>query len=95
VGEFRARPEPAFSRSDLTLASVLHLQYYCMIGILYRDPFISARALFAEMTMLEAVEIQKSAARSTQEIIVSLNVSDGGSRLLLAKPDRWYTTLIS
>ena len=85
MGKSNAYLDLRLSDLKITLTYGIHLQYYCMIGILYRDPFISARALFAEMTMSEAVEIQKSAARSTQEIVVSLNVSGGCRRLFLVE----------
>ena len=50
-------------------------QYYCILAILYREPFIHARAAFAQMQVSEAVEIQKTAARSIQDIVASLDVS--------------------
>jgi hypothetical protein len=45
-----------------------------MIGILYREPFIHARALFSQISLAEALDIQKTAARNVQEIISSMDV---------------------
>ncbi|KAJ9104639.1 hypothetical protein QFC21_002137 [Naganishia friedmannii] len=46
----------------------LHLWYHCIIAILYREPFIQARAAYAGLNLTEAMEIQKSAARHIQDI---------------------------
>lgn len=50
----------------------LHLWYHCIIAILYREPFIQARAAYAGLDLVEAMEIQKSAARHIQDISAAI-----------------------
>lgn len=50
----------------------LHLWYHCIIAILYREPFIQARAAYAGLNLTEAMEIQKSAARHIQDISTAI-----------------------
>lgn len=50
----------------------LHLWYHCIIAILYREPFIQARAAYAGLDLTEAMEIQKSAARHIQDISTAI-----------------------
>lgn len=47
-------------------------QYYNTIALLYREPFLHARAEYAQLSLSEATEIQKSAVRYIQEITVTI-----------------------